>query len=373
MLVDFADEFATFLPASAIAAIRTDLDLSYAQAGTVLGMLSAGGVVGNFLTAAADFVSRRLLTGAGAAVSGACMLTFAFGGSFLPLALAAFVWAAASDAFVHGSQVALADLAGDDLEPTLARMNLLGSIGDVLAPAAVVTVTVTGLGWRPLFAATGGVFLGYGAWLGAQPLPPPTPNGATPFRAAVAVLGDRRVWWCSAFLGTGVILEAPFLGFVVELLAQEGAGETGAPVVVGAVVIGGTAGFLAAAARRTPMRGDAALAGACLSEVVSVAAMLFVPNVAVVCFAAFVFGAAGAVVWLVMQAMVLRLRPGQAGMTWAVVWTLSLPSALVAPLVGVLADRVGLHTAIAVYAPVPFVMLALLLVRPREETRRSVE
>lgn len=373
MLVDFADEFATFLPASAIVAIRSDLDLSYAQAGVVLGMLSAGGVVGNFLTAAADFVSRRLLAGSGAAVCGACVLTFAFGGAFTPLAIAAFVWAAASDAFVHGAQVALADVAGDELEPTLARMNLLGSIGDVLAPVAVLLAGASGLGWRPLFAATGVAFVAFGIWLGAQPLPPPPADGATPLRAVREVLGDRRVWWCAAFLGVGVTLDAPFLGFVVELFARDGAGTTVAPIVVGAVVVGGTLGFLGCSMLRVPLRGDIALVVACFSEIASVSAMLFVPNVVVVCLGAFAFGAAGAVVWLVMQAMVLRLRPGQAGTTWAVVWTLSLPNVLVAPLVGALADRVGLSSAIGLYALVPAAMLLLLVARPREELRRSVE
>lgn len=372
MLVDFADEFATFLPASAIVSIRADLDLSYAQAGIVLAMLSAGGIVGNVLTAAADFVSRRVLAGWGAAVCGGCVLTFAFGGSFVPLAIAAFVWAAASDAFVHGAQVALADLAGDELEPTLARMNLLGSIGDILAPLAVLVAVGSGLGWRPLFAGTGVAFLAYGVWLGFERLPAPTPNGVSPFGALRDVVRDRRVWWCAAFLGVGVVLDAPFLGFVVELFARDDAGTTAAPLVVGAVVVGGTLGFLGCSMLRTPLRGDVALLVACVSEAVSVSAMLFVQNVVVVCVGALAFGAAGAVVWLVMQATVLRLRPGQAGTTWAVVWTLSLPNVIVAPLVGALADRVGLNAAIGAYALVPVVMLALLLARPREELRRSV-
>jgi hypothetical protein len=204
-------------------------------------------------------------------------------------------------------------------------------------------------------------------------MPPPPADGSTPVRAAREVVRDRRVWWCAAFLGTGVVLDVPFLGFVVEQFAREGAGATTAPIVVGAVVIGGTAGFLGCSVLRTPLRGDVALLVACVSEIASVSAMLFVPDAVVVCVAGFAFGVAGAVIWLVMQALVLRLRPGQAGTTWAVVWTLSLPNALVAPLVGALADRVGLGPAIGVYALVPVVMLLLLIARPREDLRRSVE
>src|SRR5688572_9657126 len=101
MFVDFADELFTFLPAGAAASIRADLGLSYAQAGLVLAMLSAGGFLGMFAKSAADFVSRRALAAGGALVYGLCMLGFAVGHSFWVLVVAAFLWGAASDAFLH--------------------------------------------------------------------------------------------------------------------------------------------------------------------------------------------------------------------------------------------------------------------------------
>ena len=47
----------------------------------------------------------------------------------------------ASDGFTHATQVALVDLSGDDLAPTLARVNALGSVGDLLGPAMLVGLT----------------------------------------------------------------------------------------------------------------------------------------------------------------------------------------------------------------------------------------
>jgi predicted MFS family arabinose efflux permease len=109
LLVDLADEWFTFLPAGAIESIRADLGLSYGQAGMLRALLPAGGFLGVVLMAAADFVSRRLLGAGGAFVFALCLLAFATGQSFAALAVASFLWGAASDALVHATQLALAD------------------------------------------------------------------------------------------------------------------------------------------------------------------------------------------------------------------------------------------------------------------------
>ncbi|MFN8558680.1 MAG: hypothetical protein U0531_15530, partial [Dehalococcoidia bacterium] len=117
MLVRFADEWFAFFPAGAASSIQLDLRLTYAQAGAVLSAAPAGGLAGQVFTVAADYVSRRLLAAIGAAVYGLCMLAFATADSFAVLLVAAFVWGAAGDAFIHSCEVALVDLAGDDLPP----------------------------------------------------------------------------------------------------------------------------------------------------------------------------------------------------------------------------------------------------------------
>ena len=373
MLVDFADELFTFLPTGTIPAIRADLDLSYAQAGTLLTLLPLGGIIGTTAMVAADFVSRRLLASTGALVYGACLLAFAFGDSFLVLALAAFTWGAASDAFVHGSQLALADLARDDLEATLARTNLLGSLGDLIAPIFVAASLATAVGWRGAFAIGGALMVGYAAWLAAQPLPPPRSDGATPWATIREVLRDRRVWWLAAFLGVGDTLDEPFLGFLVAYLATERgmSGATGA-LVVGSVLLGGVVGYARLAARpKAVPPGEALVTGSAL-QLVAVPALVLVPSLVVVAAAGFIAGVGGAIRWVALQASVLRLRPNQTGTTWAVVATLSLPALAVAPLVGVAADRWGLGTGIALYIAVPVAMLALLLVHPDRPLRSLV-
>jgi MFS transporter, FSR family, fosmidomycin resistance protein len=141
--------------------IRADLGLSYAQAGVLLALLPAGAVLGVVLMAAADFVSRRVLGAGGAFAFALCLLVFATSSSFVALAIASFVWGAASDAFIHATQLALAELAGDELDGTLARTNLLGSVGDLLGPLTLAVAAATGVGWRPVFAVGGVLMLAY--------------------------------------------------------------------------------------------------------------------------------------------------------------------------------------------------------------------
>ena len=372
MLVDFADELFTFLPAGAAAAIRADLGLSYAGAGLVLAMLSAGGFLGMFAKSAADFVSRRALAAGGALVYGLCMIGFAVGHSFWVLVVAAFLWGAASDAFLYSAQLALSELAGDDLDATLARTNLFGSIGDLLGPVVLTVAVATGLGWRPLFAVGGVLMLGYAAVLARQPLPAPAPDGASPWSVARAVLADRRVWVLALALGLLATLDEPFLGFLIASIEARGLSAAVATALAGSVVVGSIAGFtlLAGWGERIRGRGRAGVlgAGAILAgSVVLVAA----PTPLLIAPAGVVSGAGIALVWVVLQAALLRLRPGQAGTTEAVASLLASFELLVPPAIGAVADAAGLHRAMWCYVAISLLLLAVL-VRPDRRILRSV-
>lgn len=351
LLVDFTDEWCTFLLPAATPAIRTDLGLSYAEAGVLLGLLFGGGLIGGVTIAAADFVSRRLLAGTGAVVYGVCMLTFGLSDTFVVLALAAFVWGAASDAFVHGASLALADLAGDDLEPTLATVNFVGAFGSLLAPVALTVTFAADLGWRPPFVVGGVVAVAYGVVLGRLPLPGPAGRGEdhTPGRVVRAVLRDPTVWRLGLVELVSESLDLGFLGFLAVYLGQErGFSDAMASAVLAIVLTGVIVGF-AAVALGGLRPGPGALKVTAAIEAVAILGMLLLPGVAGVVAAALVLGVVAAVWWVAFQAAVLRARPTQTGTTWAVVGYLGLPALLAAPAVGLLADRFGLGAAMAVF------------------------
>ncbi|MGH9024862.1 MAG: MFS transporter [Acidimicrobiia bacterium] len=351
LLVDFTDEWCSTLLPVATPAIRADLGLSYAEAGLLLGLIFGGGIVGGVATAAADFVSRRALAGAGAVVYGLCMLAFGFSDEFVVLAISAFIWGAASDAFVHGAELALADLAGDDLEPTLATVNFLGAFGTVLAPIVLSVSFVTGASWRVPFVAGGVLAIGYGVVLASLSLPRPQGDGDehTPLRVVRAVLRDPLVRRLAFVELISESLDLAFLGFMAVYLEQARGFSSAAASALLAVVLGGTVvGFaFVAAARLRP--GVGTLRPAALVEAVAILGIIVLPGWFGVALGGLVFGISGAFWWVAFQAAVLRARPTQTGTTWAVVSYLSLPALLAAPAAGYLADRYGVGAAMALF------------------------
>lgn len=351
LLVDFTDEFCTLLLPAATPAIRDDLGLSYTEAGALLGLLFGGGLIGGVTIAAADFVSRRLLAGVGAVAYGVCMLTFGLSDSFLVLAIAAFVWGAASDAFVHGASLALADLAGDDLEPTLATVNFIGAFGSLLAPVALAITFAAGLGWRPPFVVGGVLAIGYGFVLASLPLPGPSGSGDehTPSQVLRAVLRDPTVWRLGLVELVSESLDLGFLGFIAVYLQQErGFSDAMASGLLAVVLTGILLGF-AVLAIRGIRPGPGALKVAATLEAVAIVGILVLPGVVGVVVSALLLGVVGAVWWVTFQAAVLRARPTQTGTTWAVVGYLGLPALLAAPAAGFIADRFGLGVAMALF------------------------
>lgn len=367
-LVDFADEWLTFLPAASIDAIRHDLGLSLAQVGAVLVLLAAGGIVGNFFTLAADYVSRRALAGFGALAYGACMIAFGTGRTFAVLAVAAFAWGAASDAFVHGAGLALADLAGDELEPTLASTNLLASIGAFLAPVCVAGAETAGIGWRPLLIGGGVAMLGYAAWLRTQPIPaPPRPDGSTtPWAGIRAVTGDRWVRRLAAINALGDILDVAFLGFLTVFLVEHRRFSAVSAAVMVALALGsGTVTYLVLATTARRPRARVVFVASSAARAAGITLLIVVAHPIVVAVTVCGLGVAGAVYWVSLQVSMLRARPGQTGTTYAVIATLSLPALAVPPLIGAAADRLGVAAGLGLYALVPLAILLLVAVPPR--------
>ena len=369
VLVRFADEWTTFFPAGALEPMRRDLGLSYAEIAGVLVALPAGGLIGTFFVIAADYVSRRLLASLGAATYGLAMIVFGVGHSLPVLLAAAFVWGAASDAFVHGAEVALVDLAEEALPKMLARMNAWAAVGDLLGPATLAAAAFLGFGWRGAFLAGGVGMLGYAAWLAAHRFPPPrrTRDRATPtslFAGALAdiwrIACDPEVLLLAAVLGLWGLLDEPLDGFMIAYFERvQGLDPALATAPVVSLLVGGMAGFAAferMAGRRAPR---AVILASAAATIVTLPVAIFLPYLPLQLAAAFGFGAAGAALYISLQSAALALRPGQAGATSAVVSSVGMIGMAYPALVGALADAYGLGAGVALYAAIPPVILAL--------------
>ena len=263
---------------------------------------------------------------------------------------------------VDATEIALADLAGDDLERQLRRQNFWGSVGDLAGPALLVGVAAAGLSWRVAFAVGGVALAGYASWLATIAFPPPhARDGDHSVRAAVgAVLRDPGVWLIGALLAFLGPLDESVLAFLIsDLRAARGLGTQSATIVAAVSIVGGFAGY--ATLHRWPghVVGDGTLlAGA--------TTLLVVPLVGVTVLAAFLLGIGLVRVWIDLQARVLRLRPGDAGTVKAVVSVLEC-AGLALPLAsGIVADHLGVTAGLASFAAYGWLLVAVAtLVVPR--------
>jgi hypothetical protein len=122
------------------------------------------------------------------------------------------------------------------------------------------------------------------------------------------------------------------------------------------------------AAGRRPLDMRARLAAGAIGVLVTTAVMVAAPWPAVIALGGMGFGAAIGLVWATLLTTTLRLRPGQVGTTQAVISGLSTVRVAIPPLIGLAADRLGLGTAMWLFALAP-VFILLLVVTSREAVR----
>jgi predicted MFS family arabinose efflux permease len=364
LLVRFADEWTTFLPAGALEPIRADLHVGYAQASAILVALPAGGLLGQFFVVAADYVSRRWIAALGAVGYGAALLAFGFSHSLLVMIAAAFIWGASSDAFVHGCEVSLTDLAGDDLPKALSRMNAWAALGDFLGPLTLGLCAALGLGWRGAFIGCGAAMFGYAGWLASRRFPPPRPSGQlpNPFAGVMAIILDRRVLLLALIMGLFSLLDEPLAAFLIAFMERDHhQSASAANAVVLAWVVGQFAGFSLYDRLVGRRSAGSTLRASAVVMALALPIAIFAPGLAIQAPAALIFGVTSAVFYATLQTAVLSLRPGQAGSVSAVVSLIGMAGMGFPMATGVVSDAFGLSAGVALYAIVPAFVLALVL------------
>jgi FSR family fosmidomycin resistance protein-like MFS transporter len=367
LLVRLADESAVFLPFGSLESFRGDLGLTYAQAGTVLAAIAPGALVGGVFSAAADRYSRRVITAGGAFGFALALAMFALGGSFAVLLVGGFVMGVASTAMVDAAEVALVDLAGDDLRRYLARSNLLATVGDLIGPVLVAGTLAAGLSWRVAFGVGAGLMGVYALALAAAPLPPPAAGGGDDEDeeqggrpGITAVLRDPAVWVMGLIGLLMVPFDEPLVGFTVALLDEERGASPGVASAVAFIgITGGVLAFTVLAKRFEGVDDHRLLLGSVAAMTGGALAIAVVPVLAVVAVAGLVTAIGLSLAWLAVQHRSLLLRPGQVGATYAVLGAIESTGGWLPVAIGVLADRAGLSWAVASFGIVGIAMFAL--------------
>jgi MFS family permease len=211
----------------------------------LLTLMWVGGLVGGLAGIAADRVSRRALASFGAFGYGVSLACWGLGEDWWVLAVGSLLLGVSADAMLAACEVALVDLAGDDLVRVLAPGNLGAEIGDLIGPLLLAGSAALGWSWRVPFLVTAVAAFAYAAVLAVQPLPRPrrSDEPSSAVSDVRSVLRDRRVWLLALVSLLFDTLDEPFLGFAIAFLEVErGQSHAVAVLVGGSVLVGGVVG-----------------------------------------------------------------------------------------------------------------------------------
>lgn len=351
--------------------------MSYTTASLVFIAPGIGSLPGLLLTAAADRWSRRAIAATGAGTFALAFALFAWAPNAATLVFAATLAGFGATGMVDAVEVGLVDATTSGrLRVWLARQNVVAVIGGMCGPALLAALAFAGLGWRTAFVLAAAGLGAYAVLLAMSPLPPPgagdddeDADDGEGSGGLGNIIRDPRVWVIGLLsLGT-VPFDEPFLGFLIAHLGQTRGTSAAAATVIALVAVCGGLATQGTAARR-PLRMSNQLlyvlgAAGLLAGSVVVAMAASLPAIAA---AAFAVSAGLELCWLAVQHRALTLRPRQTGKTKAVISTIESIGFGLPLAIGAVADATTLTIAMAVFA-----LLAALLLAVAATAKRALQ
>lgn len=369
--VEFLDELYSGVPSVGSAEIHADFGTSYQNLAWALllvpGLFSL--LVEPVLFVLADRYPRKWFVCGGLLAMAAAAFAAAAATSVPVLAGAVALSWSASGCGVALSQATLVDARPDARERVMARWALLGTAGDLAAPAMMAGLAALALGWRTGYAIAGAIALVFGLLLLRQRFPAPErpdgpsedgegedePGGSPSLAAAlVAALRNRRLlFWLGASALCDLLDEILVVFAALYLRYHLHAGPIERSIVLGACMVGGALGLVVTdrlLARVAPLRLLAASSAICAAAYL---AWLAAPTVWLSALLMAAVGATAAPMYPIASAQAYAALPGRSGTVNAAGHVFT-PLSLALPwLLGWIADHAGLSTA-----------LALLIVQP---------
>nr|MBA3287671.1 hypothetical protein [Acidimicrobiia bacterium] len=279
---------------------------------------------------------------------------------------------------VHGGEIALANAvtAGDQpasLPRVLARVNLFGGVGDLTGPILIAAGRATGLSWRVLFVVAAVAVATYAVVLARTTFPPPVTERPDE-DAEVPITRQARVWLLGLAALALMPLDESYLAIVLAHAERErGFSSAGAALLAIAFVAGSIAAntVLVPWVERSGAARVLGVSGASISALMLLTAVA--PGWALIPIGLAFSGLIG-MTWLAVTATALVANPGREGRTKLVVELMEFASLGVVLLLGIVADRAGLSTALLAYAVVPLGLVVAAFglrvsVRPGLSTR----
>jgi FSR family fosmidomycin resistance protein-like MFS transporter len=375
LLIEFLDEFVFGAREAAWPLMHTDLGLSYAQIGLLLGVPGVvSSLVEPVLGILGDVWRRRALILGGGVVFALALLLTALSHDFPVLLISFILFYPASGAFVTLSQATLMDTDLSRHEQNMARWTLAGSLGVVAGPIALSAAATLGLGWRGsflVFAALALVLLA----MAYRTHPPRLSHSHNPdmlsFKIGVlnalrALRRPRVLHWLTLLQLSDLMLDV-LLGFLALYFVDVvGATPAWAGTAVALWAGTGLLGNLLLIPLLERVRGLHYLRLSAVLESALFSAFLLVPSV----WAKFVLlgllGLFSAGWYSILQAQLYSVMPGQSGTVMTVGNVFGLLGAILPLGLGLVAEQFDLVVAMWLLLLGP---VALVVGLPRHERR----
>jgi FSR family fosmidomycin resistance protein-like MFS transporter len=382
LLIEFLDEFVYGAREAAWPMIRSDLGLSYAQVGLLLGIPSVvGNLIEPFLGILSDVWKRRALVLGGGIIFAFALLLTAASRSFAALLISFIIFYPASGAFVSLSQATLMDLDPARREQNMARWTFAGSAGVVAGPLALGSAIALGFDWRGIFVALAVLTTAIlaTAWrvpyeTGSHPSAASDYSqlrliGAGLFEALRTLRRGEVLRWLILLESSDLLLDV-FLGFLALYMVDVMAASAAQAATAVAVWTGvGLLGDLLLIPLLERVQGVRYLRVSALLELVLFPAFLLAPGFGAKLVLLGALGFFNAGWYAILQAGLYAAMPGQSGTALAAKNVSGLAGGLIPLGLGLVAQWLGLSAALWLLLLGP---IALLIGLPRNQASKWI-
>lgn len=358
--------------------IRHDLGLGYAEIGLVLSVPTAASAIAEpIIGVFGDTGWRRSMILGGGLTFAACLLLFAWSQGFWILLIASMTLYPASGAFVSLSQASLMDAQPDRRERNMLRWTAAGGLGAMAGPLALAALIALGLGWRPLFAAFALCALPAVALLSTQLGRDHRQDGHESLREGLrtALRQLRRgavLRWLVMLDASDLLLDV-LLGYLgVYLVDVAGASTSEGALAVGLWTAAGLLGNLALLPVLARLDGLRYLRASALAALVVFPLVLLAPGLGPKLALLVVLALVNAGWYPVLQARLYAELPDRSGTVMAVGSIFGTVAAVLPLIIGLVAQRAGLHVALWLLMLGPLVILIGLTGVPTGEPETQV-
>ncbi|HEX2994414.1 MAG TPA: MFS transporter [Anaerolineales bacterium] len=381
LFIEFLDEFAFGLKETAWPFLRNDLRLTYTQIGLLLslpGIIAA--FIEPFIGILGDVWRRRLLIIAGGILVTVSLFMTSMSYSFVLLLASFILFFPSSCAFVSLSQANLMDADPARREPNMARWTFAGSLGVLAGPLMLGLFLYFGLGWRGAYALLA-LFSTLCLLAALKYLPadaasaPPFPSLRVVlggFRAALSALKRVDVWRWLILLELAELTSDVLFGFLALYLVDVGhvtEVQAGAAIVIW-LATGLVTDFLFIPVIDRQKDSLSFLRVTAVLDLFAFALFLLVPGFTFKIIFLVTVNLFNTGWYSVLQGRLYSSLPGQSASVMALGSVTALMARSFPFLIGVLADRFGLQTAMWVLLLGP---VALLLGLPGRGLFRLLE